>query len=367
MRFVFCCFTSEMLWVDKHSPKHLEDLSFHKDLNKRFEQLAKQDDLPHLLVYGMSGSGRKTRVRALMSEMFGPTADKLTITAREFETPSGTKFTLHLISSPVHLELNPSDVGSYDRIIVQTLVKEMAQTQAMDVTRGQGKHFKVIVIHEAHNLSRDAQQALRRTMEKYMGNLRIIMIADEISRIMAPIRSRCFTVRVPVASVSDLSLVVSRIASKEKFEVPSEGYLTKVHAHCKGNMRQALLMLEAANVQSGGIFDEKAPVNVTDWEEFVEQVAALVLGDQSQERILLVRSKLYELITHCIPPETILDYMTMCFLKRVDKELIPEIVKQAAIYEHRLKLGSKAIYHLEAYAIRVMAVYREHAMKKRNY
>lgn len=54
----------------------------------------------------------------------------------------------------------------------------------------------MVIINEADSLTRDAQAALRRTMEKYMGNMRLILCANSTSKIIAPIRSRCLLVRV---------------------------------------------------------------------------------------------------------------------------------------------------------------------------
>ena len=53
-----------------------------------------------------------------------------------------------------------------------------------------------MIINEADSLSRDAQAALRRTMEKYMSNMRIILCANSTSRLIAPIKSRCLLMRV---------------------------------------------------------------------------------------------------------------------------------------------------------------------------
>lgn len=63
----------------------------------------------------------------------------------------------------------------------------------------------MVIINEADSLTRDAQAALRRTMEKYMTNMRLIMCANSTSKIIAPIRSRCLLVRVSAPSDEEVS------------------------------------------------------------------------------------------------------------------------------------------------------------------
>jgi len=76
--------------------------------------------------------------------------------------------------------------------------------------------------------------------------------------------------------------------------------------------------------------------------------------------LLEVRKKLYELLVHCIPAPLILKTLTEDILSRTDEELKPAIVQAAAFYEHRLRLGSKSIFHLEAFVAKVMALMAHH-------
>ena len=108
------------------------------------------------------------------------------------------------MASNYHIELNPSDVGLYDYVVVQEIIKEIAQNKQLDVS---AKHpFKgwsarsssavVVLLSEADSLARNAQAGLRRTMEKYSSNCRLVLCCENVSRIIAPIRSRCLCVRV---------------------------------------------------------------------------------------------------------------------------------------------------------------------------
>jgi replication factor C subunit 3/5 len=65
----------------------------------------------------------------------------------------------------------------------------------------------VVIINEADSLSRDAQAALRRTMEKYMSNMRIILCANSTSRLIAPIKSRCLLMRVAAPSSDEVRTI----------------------------------------------------------------------------------------------------------------------------------------------------------------
>jgi replication factor C subunit 3/5 len=84
------------------------------------------------------------------------------------------------------------------------------------------------------------------------------------------------------------------------------------------------------------------------------------------DRILKVRKMLYELLTHCIPASTIikvslikiLDLMqnlAFALLPKLDEVLKPEVIHWAAFYEHRLRLGNKYIFHLEAFVAKGIA------------
>ena len=108
--------------------------------------------------------------------------------------------------------------------------------------------FKVVVLNEADSLSRNAQSALRRTMEKYMDNLRIIMCCNVTSKIIAPIRSRCMLVRVPAPTDSQIVEILKSCALKESIDLP-QFLADKITAQCSGNLRKAHLMLEAMYVQ----------------------------------------------------------------------------------------------------------------------
>ncbi|KAG9575050.1 P-loop containing nucleoside triphosphate hydrolase protein, partial [Aureobasidium melanogenum] len=290
------------LLVDKHRPRSLETLTYHHDLSERLRSLAQSGDFPHLLIYGPSGAGKKTRITATLRALYGPGVEKIKIDSRVFQTTSNRKLEFNIVSSNYHLEITPSDVGNYDRVVVQDLLKEVAQTQQVDVAAKQ--RFKVVVINEADHLTRDAQAALRRTMEKYSPNLRLILLANSTSNIIAPIRSRTLLVRVAAPTEDEICTVLAQVGKKEGY-TRCDGLEKRIAKESYRNLRRALLMFEAVHAQNDQV-TEKTLIPPPDWEALIAQVADEILAERSPARILQVRAKLYDLLTHCIPASTIL-------------------------------------------------------------
>jgi replication factor C subunit 3/5 len=106
----------------------------------------------------------------------------------------------------------------------------------------------VVVINEADHLTRDAQAALRRTMEKYSPNLRLILIANSTANIIPPIKSRTLLIRVAAPTIKDMVAVLKYVAGLEKFEF-REKLAERIAEESGRNLRRALLMFEAVYAQ----------------------------------------------------------------------------------------------------------------------
>lgn len=114
------------------------------------------------------------------------------------------------------------------------------------------------------------------------------------------------------------------------------------------------------------IYSEKVtddtPIPPPDWEALIAQIAKEIKEEHSPARILQVRSKLYDLLTHCIPPTTILKTLTFKLIVNIDDDLKSEVIKWSAFYEHRIRMGSKVIFHLEAFVAKYMRIIEMYLM-----
>ncbi|XP_059475628.1 replication factor C subunit 3 [Neocloeon triangulifer] len=342
------------LWVDKHCPKSLQKLDYHEEQALQLKHLVQQGDFPHLLVYGPSGAGKKTRVMCLLRELYGSGTERLRIEKMEFQTASKKRLDITTISSNYHIEVNPSDVGIHDRIVVQELIKTAAQAQQFDVN-GQ-RSFKVIVITEVDNLSKSAQHALRRTMEKYVSTCRLVLIANSTARVIPAIRSRCLGIRVAAPTNEQICSTLQNICRKEGLNLPLE--LAKRIAIASGrNLRRAILMTEACKTKQYP-FEGSQQVVVPDWETYIVKTAHMVVQEQSPQCLHKIRERVYELLIHGIPAEYIFRGLLKNLVKNCDGQLKAQVTQYAADYEEQLHKGSKAIFHIEAFLAKFMVLYK---------
>eukprot|EP01080_Neovahlkampfia_damariscottae_P006601 gene6601-10764_t len=352
-----------MLWVDKYRPNNLSKMDIHQELSTQLENVSKNDDFPHMLFFGPTGAGKKTKINAFLKSVYGSKVEKVKVDFKEMKVgASGSKeVTITVCSSPYHIVLNPSEVGYYDRWVVSSMIKEIAQSVPLTSSTDE-KKFKIVVLHEVDKLTKEAQQALRRTMEKYMKSCRIILSASSTSQIISPILSRCLQIQVSAPKEKEIEKILKKIVKSEGVKI-GEKDVENISKKCDNNLRRAIFMLELMNSEKNSKIPEIY------WEKYIHDIAKDVMEEQSPKRILQVRTKMYSLMTNCIPPELILKKLSE-HLMSLDIELQHQVSHWAgndknhlifplAFYEHRLICGSKAIFHLEAFIAKFMSVYKK--------
>lgn len=343
------------LWADKYRPKTLNHLDYHKEQADQLKKLVNTGDFPHLLVYGPPGAGKKTRVMCILRELYGSGVEKLRIEREEFETPSKKRIELSTVASNFHIEVNPSDAGIYDRVIIQELIKTVAQTNQLDSQTQ--KSFKIVVLTEVDKLTKDAQHALRRTMEKYMSTCRLILCCNSTSKVIPAVRSRCLCIRVPAPSIEQIANILKTTCKQEGLQISNE-LCQRISVKSNRNLRRALLMIETAHVAQYP-FTNDQEINEPDWEVYLRETARMIAQQQQVEKIIQVRERLYELLCHCIPPDVIFKGLLKELLSICDGQMKRDVVELAANLEHKMNLGDKQIFYLEAFVIKYMQLYKK--------
>jgi replication factor C small subunit len=179
------------IWTEKYRPKKFSEVKGQDNIVKRVDAFVKQKNMPHLLFSGSAGIGKSTLALVTARELFGESwRDNF-------------------------LELNASDERGID--IVRVKVKDFARTKAIgDVP------FKIIFLDECDALTREAQQALRRTMENYTKTCRFILSCNYSSKIIDPIQSRCVVFKFKPLSKKEIFYIIEKISKAENFNISEE-------------------------------------------------------------------------------------------------------------------------------------------------
>jgi replication factor C small subunit len=202
------------MWAEKYRPKSLEAIVDQKEIVDRLKSFVKARNVPHCILAGPPGTGKTTAALCLSRDLYGDAYREHT------------------------MELNASDERGID--VVRETVKTFARVKSIGEIP-----FKIMILDEADNMTSDAQQALRRTMERYTGTCRFIMCANYSGKIIEPIQSRCAPFRFSYLPRKEQDAYLNQIAEKEKIKLTVDG-LDAIFEVCGGDLRKAINTLQAA-------------------------------------------------------------------------------------------------------------------------
>jgi replication factor C small subunit len=317
---------SNLPWVEKYRPRNLDEIVNQKGIVKRLNQFVKDKSMPHLIFAGPAGTGKTTSALAMVRELYGR---KMAV-------------------NTTYLELNASDARGID--VIRTYIKDFAKARPpVDIP------FKILILDEADNMTAPAQQALRRTMENYTKNCRMILICNYSNKIIPPIQSRCVVFRFSYLNNEDIKERVKFIAKEENVKISTDGLNALVDV-AKGDCRRAINYLQSCSTISKNV-DQEIIFRVAGEvpSDRIKQILHTALEGQLNFSLKLLEDLIRDYGLSGI--NIIKNIHREIYDLNVSEDLKIELSKLLAEFEYRLSQGGTEEIQLQALLANIVLLY----------
>ena len=306
--------SSEIMWVEKYRPKKMSDIVNQKEIIGSLSSLMKNTpEMPNLLFSGGAGVGKTTTAMCISHEILGDRWKDYT------------------------LELNASDERGIG--MVREKVKKFSRFAGLDTEIP----FKIIILDEADEMTSDAQTALRRIIEDAAKFCRFILIANNISKIIPPIQSRCANFKFTRIEQKDINNHLKSIIKKEKIKADEKG-IDEIIDYSNGDLRYAINLLQAVastgNISQASV---KSTAGLTKTND-VSDVLKLAVSNKIKD----ARNKMIELIkVYGMSESDFLKYINQAlFAMKTDH--LEDMSQIIAKYDYRILSGANPEIQLTA-------------------
>lgn len=304
------------IWIEKYRPKTFDDIRGQTEVVKRVKAFVDSKNLPHLLFSGPAGVGKTTLSLVIARALYGDNWHQN------------------------FLELNASDERGID--VIRTKVKEFAKYMPIgDVP------FKVIYLDECDALTREAQQALRRTMENYAQSTRFILSCNYLSKIIDPIQSRCIMFKFQPLSEDELYVVLDSIIKQENLEIDSAGKKA-IYDVSKGDCRRAENILQSCAAISSKITEDSvySLAAVARPKEILEILTLAIQNKFIEARKLLLSTMLKYGLSGL---DVITQMQQRIWDLSIDDKIKVKLIDRCGDVEFRMSEGSDEYLQLESF------------------
>lgn len=305
--------SSDGMWTEKYRPKTLSEMVGQTEIIGSIESLLKNpSEMPHLLFSGPAGVGKTTAALCIARQVLGD----------------------HLKDNL--LELNASDERGIG--MVREKVKKFSNYAAFaDVP------FKIIILDEADEMTSDAQTALRRTIEDASRICRFIFVANNISKIIDPIQSRCAVFKFTSVPDSKVIARLKKIAKDEKAKADEKG-LQAVYEQAEGDLRHSINILQTTASQGEVTEASVRSAAGLSGTKGVDGVLKLAMDGKTAK----AREKMIELVkVYGMSESDFLKYINAAVFKTKPDNL-EYILKIIAEYDYRILVGANPEIQLSA-------------------
>ena len=236
------------LWTEEFRPLRLEDVIGHEEIILRLKAFVEAENSLEFLFSGPPASGKTTTAIAFARDLFGDNWER--------------NFT----------ELNASDERGID--VVRNKIKDFAGNAPVNAP------FKIIFLDEVDELTKPAQGALRRTIEKYSNTCRFILSCNYDNKLIPPIKSRLMSFHFAGLNDNNMKTLAYRVVRAKNLTMPDEAIDLLVELSDK-DTRVVLNTLQVCALLGSDITVEtiKNTLQVPDKKQVLQMINSAISGD----------------------------------------------------------------------------------------
>ena len=256
-----------MLWTEKYRPNKLKDIVGQTDFVLDAEHWVVNRNMPNVLLFGPPGVGKTAAAISLANDLLGDDLDNN------------------------YFEINASDDRKLET--VRNRIKEIVSTSKIG-----DAPFRIILLDEMDGMTKDAQNALKRIMERYSDNCRFIITCNARHRIIGPLLSRCANYQFNRLDNENMVSVLESVLHSEGVSTFSKDELEMFIGYMHGDLRRGLTELQACYASKSNLKNQ-IDKNLEPYTEILQ----LVNQNQYENSLKKVHDLLYSSVgmdTICI-------------------------------------------------------------------
>lgn len=208
-------------WTEKYKPNAIDNLVGQETSKKIFNNILINKNIPNILLYGPTGSGKNSAINALCRGLYGP-----------------------MYKTRI-MELNAADQPGINTI--RSSVKDFVKSALSNIDeKYDAPDKKILIFDEADSITGDAQLAMRKIIENYANTTAFIFICNHINKITDPIKSRCSLMTFKLISNENVIDRLKFIADKENISNKINSKVYEIIADISnGDMREAISLFQS--------------------------------------------------------------------------------------------------------------------------
>jgi replication factor C subunit 2/4 len=201
-------------WVEKYRPNKLDNIILDSITKTKIVNFIQKNEISNMIMTGHPGTGKTSTIKCLAKDIFKEDYKECVI------------------------ELNASDNRGLETInnsIIHFCKKKVLTKNNIP---------KLIILDEADNITKKAQNTLTNLMEKYNNTTKFAFTCNDYNKLVEGIQSRCIIIKYNTISNIDMKNRLIEICNEENVEYDDSG-LESIIFIAQGDARYAINCLES--------------------------------------------------------------------------------------------------------------------------